>query len=53
MGIIVFAVALAARVDTYTLYTVRVTDDSGYRLMVENYNIEEQKANDIYVIKEK
>lgn len=53
MSITVFVVALFARADTYTLYTVRVTDDSGYRLMVENYSIEEQRANDIYVIKEK
>lgn len=39
--------------DDTTWYTVRVTDDTGYRTLVEEYKIVEKKTDNIYVVEKK
>lgn len=36
-----------------TEYTVKITEDSGYRTLLEDYEIIEQKSDTVFVVKEK
>lgn len=36
-----------------TEYTVKITEDSGYRTLLEDYKIIEQKSDVVFVVKEK
>lgn len=36
-----------------TEYTVKITEDSGYKTLLEDYEIIEQKSDAVFVVKEK
>lgn len=36
-----------------TEYTVKITEDSGYKTLLEDYEIIEQKSDTVFVVKEK
>lgn len=52
---IVGMIVLSYIIITYpnTEYTVKITEDSGYKTILEDYEIVEQKSDTVFVVKEK
>lgn len=51
VGIVGFSYITATHPSTE--YTVKITEDSGYKTLLEDYEIVEQKSDTVFVVKEK
>lgn len=51
VGVVVFSYITATHPSTE--YTVKITEDSGYKTLLEDYEIVEQKSDAVFIVKEK